>query len=69
MMAKRMQNTQEKAQLEWVKNSKLFHKRDASISPHTNLTKLENIKMLQKLKPNKYIQKDFHKSHSKIYQY
>ena len=33
-----MQNTHEKAQLEWVKISKLFHKRDASISPYTNLT-------------------------------
>ena len=38
MTAKRMQNTHEKAQLEWVKISKLFHKRDASISPYTNLT-------------------------------
>ena len=34
-----MQNTHEKAQLEWIKNSKLFHKGDASISPHTNLTR------------------------------
>ena len=36
MTAKGMQNTHEKAQLEWVKNSKLIHKRDASISPYTN---------------------------------
>ena len=39
MTAKRIQNTHEKAQLERVKNIKLFHKRVASISPHTNLTK------------------------------
>ena len=40
MTAKRMQNSHEKAQqLEWVKNSKLFHERDASTSPHANLTK------------------------------
>ena len=33
MTAKRMQNSHEKAQpLEWVKNSKLFHKRYANIS-------------------------------------
>ena len=38
-MEKRMQNTHEKAKLEWVKNSKLFHKRDISISSHLNLTK------------------------------
>ena len=40
-----MQDIHEKAQLEWVKNSKFFHKRDASISPQTNL---RNIKKLQK---------------------
>ena len=28
-----------------------------------------NIKKLQKLNPNKYIQKDFHENHSKINQY
>ena len=40
MTAKRMQNSHEKAQqLKGVKNSKLFHKRYASISPHPNLTK------------------------------
>ena len=40
MTAKRMQNSHEKPeQLERVKNSKLFHKCDAVISPHTNLTK------------------------------
>ena len=40
MTAKRMQNSHEKAQqLEWVKNSNLFHKRDTSISPRTNLNK------------------------------
>ena len=39
MTAKHMQNTYEKAQTEWVKNSKLFHKHDASISQHTNITK------------------------------
>ena len=40
MMAKQMQNTHEKAQLarEWVKNSKLFNKHDASISSYENLT-------------------------------
>ena len=31
MTEKRMQNTHEKAQLEWVTSIKLFHKRDASI--------------------------------------
>ena len=39
MMVKCMQNTHEKAQLELVKNSKLFHKCDTSIAPHSNLTK------------------------------
>ena len=40
MTTKHMQNTHEKAQqLEWVKKSELFHKGDASILPHTNLTK------------------------------
>ena len=40
MMAKRMQNAHEKAQqLEWVKNSKLFHKHDATISSDMNLAK------------------------------
>ena len=40
MMAKQMQNTHEKAQLarEWVKNSKLVNKHDASISSYENLT-------------------------------
>ena len=38
MTAEHMQNTHEKAQLEWVKISKLFDKVVASISPHTNLT-------------------------------
>ena len=36
MTEKWMKNSHEKAELEWVKDSKLFHKRDASIS---NLTK------------------------------
>ena len=39
MTAKRMENTHEKAQLQSVENSKLFHKGDASISPHTDLTR------------------------------
>ena len=44
MTAKRMQNSHEKAQqLEWVKNSKLFHKGDASISPHTTFKKILEI--------------------------
>ena len=41
MTVKCMQNTHEKDQLEWVKNSKFFYKGDASISPHTNLTRSE----------------------------
>ena len=59
MTAERMQNTHEKAQLEWVKISKLFDKVVASISPHTNLTTTtkKKIKKLQKAKPNKYIKK------------
>ena len=56
MTEKNMQNTHEKNQLEWVKNSKLFHKRDARIS---NLTIKINTKNLLKLKANKYIKKDF----------
>ena len=39
MTVEYMQDTHEKVQLEWVKNSKLFHKSDASIPPHSNLTK------------------------------
>ena len=51
MAVKRLQNTREKAQPEWVQNSKLFHKRDASI-PHSNLTKKKgNIKKLQNQTP------------------
>ena len=51
MAVKRLQNTPEKAQPEWVQNSKLFHKRDASI-PHSNLTKKKgNIKKLQNQTP------------------
>ena len=51
MAVKRLQNTHEKAQPEWVQNSKLFHKRDASI-PHSNLTKKKgNIKKLQNQTP------------------
>ena len=38
MTVKGMQNTKEKAQLERVKNSKLFHKRNAIFSPHSKLT-------------------------------
>ena len=56
MMAKQMQNTPEKAQLDWVENSKLFHKHEASISMHLNIRKNKrNIKKLQKPRPNKYI--------------
>ena len=41
MTVKCLQNTNENKakQIEWVKNSEHFHKRDASISPHSNLTK------------------------------
>ena len=39
MTVKRMQNTHEKPQLEQVKNSKLIHKRNASIPLPLNLTK------------------------------
>ena len=39
MTLKRLQNTPEKAQPECVKNSKLFHKPDTSIQPHSNLRK------------------------------
>ena len=35
----------------------------------TNKTNNRNIKKLEKPKPNKYIQKDFHKIRSKIDQY
>ena len=38
-----MQNTQEKVSLEWVKNSKFLHKRDASVLPHSNLPKIKEI--------------------------
>ena len=37
MMVKRMQSTHEKAQLERIKISKLFHKRVARTSSHANL--------------------------------
>ena len=54
-----MQNTPEKAQLDWVENSKLFHKHDEfkyKISMHSNTRKNKrNIKKLQKPRPNKYI--------------
>ena len=63
MTEKGMQNTHEKSQLGWVKNSKLFHKRDASISNLTKWKKYQNLtkncKKLQKAKANKYIQKYF----------
>ena len=39
MTVKRQQHTHEKAQLEEVKNIKLFHKRGASLLPHSNLTR------------------------------
>ena len=32
-----MHNPHEKAWLEWVENSKLFHKLDASIPPYSSL--------------------------------
>ena len=69
MTARHMKNSPEKAQLEWVKNSKLFQNRDASISLHTNLTKKKKYQKVTKQKPNKYIGKDFHKRRSKINQY
>ena len=53
MTAKRMQNTHEKAKLERVKNSKLFHKRDASISQHANLIKQKKYKKVTKTKTKK----------------
>ena len=37
MAAKHMQNAHEKAQLEWVKNNKLFHKRDAKYQKVTKI--------------------------------
>ena len=43
MTVKCMQNTHEKSQQESAKNSKLFHKCDASTPPDSNLTK-RNIK-------------------------
>ena len=39
-MVKRIQNTYEESQLDWVKNSKLFHKRYGSIPPHSNFKNL-----------------------------
>ena len=39
MKVKRQQNTYEKVQLEEVENSNFFHKRDANLPPHSNLTK------------------------------
>ena len=39
MTVKRLQNTHEKAQPEQIKNSKLFHKCNASIPPHSDLAK------------------------------
>ena len=39
MTVKRLQNTDERAQLELIKSSKLFYKLDASILPHLSLTK------------------------------
>ena len=50
MTAKCMQNSHEKSQLEWVKNRKLFHKRDANIAPHTNLTKWKKYQKATKTK-------------------
>ena len=41
MTVKCLQNTNENKtkQIEWVKNSKHFYKRDASIPPHSNFAK------------------------------
>ena len=53
MTVKRMQNTHGKAQIEWVKNSKLFHKHNASIPPHSNFNKIKDKRNIKKLqKPN-----------------
>ena len=38
MTLKSLQNTYEEAQPKGCKNGKLFHKCDASIPPHSNLT-------------------------------
>ena len=57
MIVKCMQNIHENVQLEWVKNSKLFHKRDASIPPHSNL---KNKNKYQKVTKTKH-QDKFHK--------
>ena len=43
-------NTHEKAQLEWVKNSNLSHKRNASISPYSNITKQKKCEEVTKTK-------------------
>ena len=49
MTVKRMQNTHGKAQIEWVKNSKLFHKHNASIPPHSNFNKIKDKRNIKKL--------------------
>ena len=49
-MVKRLQNTHEKVQLGWRKNSKLFHKHD---SKHSTALEFKKIKKNQKItKPN-----------------
>ena len=50
MTVKHMQNTHRKAQIEGVKNSKLFHKQDASILPHLNFNKLKDKKLSKSYK-------------------
>lgn len=79
MAVKRLQNTHEKAELEWVTNSNLFHKRK-----HSTAFEFNTIKEISKSyetkhqakspkyeqsKPNKCTKKYFHKDHSKINQY
>ena len=43
-----MQKTREKSQLECVKNSKFFYKRETGISPHSNLTKSKKYRKVTK---------------------
>ena len=50
MTTKRMQNTHDKAKLEWSKISKLINKCYASIPPHSNLTKSKKYQQVTKTK-------------------
>ena len=69
MLPKRMQNTNEKAKLEWLKIVSSFTSVMQVFHRMRIYQNKRNIKKLQKLNPNKYIQKDFHKSRSKITHY